>query len=154
MIVKWNELIKWDKRFLELAEHYSKWSKDPSTKVGAVIARGKFQVSQGYNGYPTYVGGDEESDEREVKYGKIIHAEMNAILLGNLLPELYNYTLYTYPMLPCHRCASHVIQAGITCVVAPHTDNERWVESIEKGKEMFEDAGIKVIEVIYNEREN
>jgi len=27
----------WDIRFLDLAKHISIWSKDPSTKVGAVI---------------------------------------------------------------------------------------------------------------------
>lgn len=150
----WNRLWKWDHRFLELAEFYSKWSKDPSTKVGAVIAHGKLQVSQGYNGYPTYVGGDEAEDEREVKYGKIIHAEMNALIFMKNATLFDMLTLYTYPMLPCHRCAPHMIQAGISKIVAPYSDNERWVDSIEKSKEMFDDAGIKVIEVIYNEREN
>ena len=29
----------WDERFLSLAHHVSGWSKDPSTKVGAVIVR-------------------------------------------------------------------------------------------------------------------
>jgi deoxycytidylate deaminase len=30
---------KWDYRFLALAEHISLWSKDPSTRVGAIIIR-------------------------------------------------------------------------------------------------------------------
>lgn len=30
---------KWDERLLGLAEYVSNWSKDPSTKVGAVIAK-------------------------------------------------------------------------------------------------------------------
>lgn len=30
---------KWDQRFLELAKVVSTWSKDPSTKTGAVIVR-------------------------------------------------------------------------------------------------------------------
>ena len=43
----------WDARFLELAHHESRWSKDPSTKVGAVIANDQHQVlSLGYNGFP------------------------------------------------------------------------------------------------------
>lgn len=28
---------KWNRRFVELAKNVSTWSKDPSTKVGAVI---------------------------------------------------------------------------------------------------------------------
>ena len=30
---------KWHNRFMELAEHVAQWSRDPSTKVGAVIVR-------------------------------------------------------------------------------------------------------------------
>jgi len=44
--------IKWALRFLGLASYISKWSKDPSTKVGAVIAQGNRIVSLGYNGFP------------------------------------------------------------------------------------------------------
>ncbi len=28
---------KWDRRFIELAQHIATWSKDPSSRVGAVI---------------------------------------------------------------------------------------------------------------------
>ena len=43
---------KWDERFMEMARLVSSWSKDPSSQVGAVIARGKFVVSVGFNGLP------------------------------------------------------------------------------------------------------
>ena len=44
---------KWKKRYLKLAKEISTWSKDPSTKVGAIIVGSKGQViSQGYNGFP------------------------------------------------------------------------------------------------------
>ena len=44
---------KWDYRFLELCKLVSSWSKDPSTKVGAVIVdQDKRVVSLGYNGFP------------------------------------------------------------------------------------------------------
>jgi dCMP deaminase len=44
---------KWDIRFIELAKHVSTWSKDPSTKVGAIIATEDRRVlSMGYNGFP------------------------------------------------------------------------------------------------------
>jgi deoxycytidylate deaminase len=48
-------MADWDSRFLEMAVLVSKWSKDPSTKVGAVIAKGKFVVSLGFNGHPAGV---------------------------------------------------------------------------------------------------
>ena len=31
------KITDWDLKFLKLAKHISDWSKDPSTKVGAVI---------------------------------------------------------------------------------------------------------------------
>ena len=46
------QLPKWDRRWLELAQYISKWSKDPSTQVGAVIARENKLISLGYNGFP------------------------------------------------------------------------------------------------------
>ena len=35
---------KWDKRFLEIAHQVATWSKDPSTKVGAIIVGDKLQI--------------------------------------------------------------------------------------------------------------
>ena len=44
---------KWKLRFLGLSEYIAQWSKDPSTKVGAVIVRpDKSIVSMGFNGFP------------------------------------------------------------------------------------------------------
>ena len=43
---------KWYKRYLKLAAEVAQWSKDPSTKVGAVVVGSKGQIlSQGYNGF-------------------------------------------------------------------------------------------------------
>jgi len=33
----YDELARWDKKFLDLCGTVEKWSKDPSTQVGAVI---------------------------------------------------------------------------------------------------------------------
>lgn len=41
---------KWDIRFMKRAQELASWSKDPSTKVGAVIVKGKHAVAEGYNG--------------------------------------------------------------------------------------------------------
>ena len=44
---------KWDIRYLELAKQLSTWSKDPSSKIGAVAIGDKGQVlSCGYNDFP------------------------------------------------------------------------------------------------------
>lgn len=138
---------KWDNRFLNIAENISFWSKDPSTKVGAVIADGKKFVSAGYNGFPVGILDDGRLDNREEKYNLIIHGEMNALIFA--ARDLTGLTLYTYPFLPCSRCASMMIQAGIIRVVAPVVPErlrERWEESLKLTRGLFQEAGIDFLE--------
>lgn len=65
---------KWDRRFLELAKQVSTWSKDPSTKVGAVLVNeDKHVVGMGFNGFPVGVADTEERlNNRELKYKMIV----------------------------------------------------------------------------------
>ena len=60
---------KWDIRYLELAKHVSTWSKDPSSKIGAVAVGKEGQVlSQGYNGFPrNIIDSTERYEDREQK---------------------------------------------------------------------------------------
>ena len=46
---------KWDMRFLQLAKLVASWSKDPSTKCGAVIVEPDTHkvYGLGYNGFPS-----------------------------------------------------------------------------------------------------
>ena len=73
---------KWIKRYMMLAAQVSSWSKDPSTKVGAVIVGDKGQIiSQGYNGFPRGVkDSSTRYNDRPLKYKLVVHAEMIAIL--------------------------------------------------------------------------
>jgi dCMP deaminase len=139
---------KWDRRFLELAAFYAQWSKDPSTKVGAVITRGKVQVSQGFNGLPQKVKDlPGRLAIREKKNSMIIHGEMNAILFSG--HDLHGCTLYTFPFAPCNICAPMVVQAGITRVVAPVCMKEEghWMhESLHVTREIFKEAGVELVE--------
>lgn len=135
---------KWDLRMLELAKQISSWSKDPSTKVGCVIMDGNYRVlSLGYNGFPVGVS-DIGLDEREYKYARTVHAEMNAILFAK--GELEGATMYVWPMPPCSRCAGPIIQSGIFRVVSPPA-GERWAESCKIGHEMLDQAGVEIAEV-------
>ena len=94
--------MKWDQRFLELAKLVSTWSKDPSTKVGAVIAHDRKIISVGYNGFPEGVlDTAERYYDRETKYKYMVHAERNALLFANT--SVKGMTLYTYPFMPCIR---------------------------------------------------
>jgi dCMP deaminase len=140
--------VKWDHRFLDLAKLVASWSKDPSTKTGAVITDDNLRVvSVGYNGLAK---GVEDSDlrlnNRELKYAMIVHCERNAIIFAQR--NLDGCTLYTYPFMSCSVCAAMVIQAGIKRVVAPINDNPRWVDSFAMSELMFKEADVQV--VLYN----
>lgn len=147
-------LLKWDRRWLGLARHYASWSIDPSTAVGCVIARGKVEVSQGYNGFPTGIADtDERLQDREQRLALTLHAEHNAILrVGAALVR--GASLYVWPFPPCHRCACDIVQAGIGRVVVPLVEDEepvmyqrrlRWKESLELARGLFREAGIPLI---------
>ena len=138
---------KWDFRFLELAKFISSWSKDPSTRVGAVLTEDKRVVSIGFNGLPQGVEDKEEIlNNRELKYEQVVHGEVNCYIFSGRT-NLKGLTLYTYPFLPCSRCASIFIQAKVDRVVSLELevkDFERWGKSINISKENFHQAGIKV----------
>lgn len=139
------ELMKWDRRFLDLAKFISSWSKDKSTKVGAVIIDDKRRiVSTGYNGLPTSVKDtDERLDDRDLKLKIMVHAEHNAVLFAGRSVE--DCTLYTWPFMPCSNCGSMIIQAGIKRVVAPYSDNPRWAESFKLCEQIFKEADIELV---------
>ena len=141
----------WDRRFIELARHVSSWSKDPSTKVGAVIVGpNRLVVGIGYNGFPRGVLDSEDRlNDREQKYAMVVHAEANAIIMAG--DKAKGSTLYVYPsfVLPpiCNECCKLVIQSGIKEVVGYEPDpNEerakRWQKSIEVSQQMCKEAGV------------
>ena len=139
--------FKWDIRFLDLAKLVSTWSKDPSTKIGAVITDSNNKIiSLGYNGFPKKLADDHRLDDRETKYKMIIHGEMNAILSANR--SLDGCSLYTYPFMPCPRCASMVIQTGINRIISYKNTNERWEEEFKLSLSLFKEAKVEYTEYI------
>ena len=140
-----NRLVlgKWDNRFMELAQHVAQWSKDPNTKVGAVIVdENRCVVSLGFNGFPRGVSDAETNyEDRDIKLSMIVHAEINAILTANR--SVRGLTLYS-SMFTCSECAKMIIQSGIKRVVAPVPKSERWQKSFDISMKMYNDAEIKV----------
>ena len=137
----------WDKRYLELAKLISTWSKDPSTKIGAVVVGDSGQVlAQGYNGFPRGMSDlDELYGDRELKYKRICHAEMNAIYNASRTGvSLYGSTIYVYGLPICHECAKAVIQVGIIRVVMQSMDTDRWGESCNLAQRFFREAGVEI----------
>lgn len=135
---------KWIQRYLRIAREVSKWSKDPSTKVGAVIVGDKGQIiSQGYNGFPRGIADSAARlQDRETKYSLVIHAEMNA-----LLNALYNgesvagATLYVHGLPVCNECAKCIAQAGISKVIYDNDQAKSWSKACSQAAEIFEETG-------------
>jgi|TARA_B110000908_G_scaffold3261_1_gene4374 dCMP deaminase len=148
--VSWDisKTYKWDKRYINLAAHIAKWSKDPSRKIGAVAVGSKGQVlSQGYNGFPRGISDDDNMYQNKVtKYQRVVHAEMNCIYNATYNgTSLDGATLYIHGLPVCSECAKGIIQVGIKRVVTKEIDDsmpERWVESTQLTKQMFEESGV------------
>ena len=142
---------KWDRRYLGLAKYYSQFSKDPSTKVGAVVVNSSNRVvGMGYNGFPPGVEDTEERyNNRELKYKLVVHAEVNALLDAG--ERALGGTLYVWPSfaLPpiCNECCKVAITAGIFLIVGFEADEnderaQRWKESIAVSKMLCDEAGV------------
>jgi len=86
-------------------------------------------------------------ENRDEKYSRVVHAEMNAILFAR--EPVKGYTLYTVPFMPCDRCFVHVAQAGIVRVVSEKMEGEaaeRWEPSFEKVRRYAKEMGIELTE--------
>lgn len=146
-----NRQDRWDRRYVGLAQHVAGWSKDPSTKVGAVLVRPNNSVaSTGFNGFPP---GHDDSPElyadRGYKYQHVVHAEINALnFLGS---PATGFTLYTsFPC--CPDCVERTGKAGVGRIVYPRLDVSgrdaswaaEWRERLEKAQEVAKRYGIEV----------
>lgn len=142
---------KWDRRFLRLAEHVASWSKDPSSQIGAVLVTDDREiVGIGYNGFPRGVGDQEKRYlDRDLKYGLVVHAEINAILNAGHRARgahLYVWPAFGHPNI-CSDCCKAAVNAGIKRLVGLQSDLDperlkRWGPSLERSALMLTEAGI------------
>ncbi len=138
---------KWSRRYMDLAKHIAQWSKDSSTKVGAVlVGRDRRRIAFGYNGFPLGIKDTPERyNDKETKYRLIQHAERNA--MDNATFALDGATL-AVTLFPCSECAKSIIQKGIRRVLTPPLpDREPWATQGRHSLAMFEEAGV-VVEII------
>jgi dCMP deaminase len=141
--------MSWDSKYINLAKEVSTWSKDPSTKVGAVAVGPIGQVlSIGYNGLPRGIEDTEERlNNREIKYSLVVHAEMNCIYNASYIgASLLGASIFVYGLPICNECAKGIIQTGVKRVVMPldNKETDRWKGSIELTSQMFNEAGIEI----------
>lgn len=147
---------RWDRYFLNVALTSATMSKDPSTRVGAVIIGPDREIrSAGFNGLPRGIGDTADRlHNRDMKMELIVHAEHNAILnAARIGVSLKGCTLYlaatddsggVWGGPPCTQCTLAVIQAGIQTVVSYpfKTGPSRWRESIDQARRLLDEAEI------------
>ena len=131
------------------------WSKDPSTKTGAVVIGPDKEIrATGYNGLVRGVDDNiPERMERPTKYDFFEHAERNAIYNACLTgASLKGCTIYC-TLTPCTDCARAIIQTGIKEVVTYEykpKDNDpknTWRDKLNYSAQMFAEAGVKYVEL-------
>jgi dCMP deaminase len=155
---------KWNNHFLEIALLNAKMSKDPSTKVGAIITTREHDfISAGFNGLPRKLKDTEERlNNRELKLKLVVHAEMNSILaaakLGIKLNDCTMYIAATnndgsiWGGPPCSRCLVEILQTGITKIVTYNRKQvpSRWKEDLDFSMSLIDEAKIQYEELEYD----
>ncbi len=139
--------LSWDEYFMGIAIFTSLRSKDPNSKVGAVIVNAENHiVGTGYNGFVAHAdeslfNWEREGEWIETKYPYVVHAEANAIL-NSTTSDLRNCRIYT-TLFPCNECAKHIAQKGITEVVFL-SDKYRGKDFHTASELIFTATGIRV----------
>lgn len=141
-------LSKWDYRWINIAKEVETWSKDPKKKVGCVLVKGKRDIAKGYNGFPEKLSDDlSRLNSPRFKDKVIIHAEKNAIFHAlDFGVSVRGCTAYiTYH--PCARCASMLIEVGISKIVCPSPKgaSDKWKEDFEVSSDILYEAGVLVL---------
>lgn len=140
---------KWAPRMLKLAQEVASWSKDTSTKVGAIITTSDGSpVSWGFNGMA--MGIDDTVDSRHVrptKYKWMCHAERNAM---DLAPRPLDGCVMFVTFFPCSSCTQSIIQRKIKTVVLDSGQHlsklpERWKDDMTVSSEMLIEAGVDIV---------
>ena len=138
-------------QYFQLAEQLANiFSKDPSTKVGAILlADGSYQVlSLGYNGMPRGINEKDPTKwERPRKYKLIEHAERNCIYNAARHGTPLNGSIAIVTLFPCCDCARGLIQSGIKTLVTTKTEEaaKRWGEEWKESAQMLDESGVKTI---------
>ena len=150
---------KWEHHFLRCALIASEMSKDPRTRVGALITtRDGVPVSDGFNGFPRGIADTPERLlDRKIKNVLMVHAEMNAIInaarlgastIGTILYIACNDdTGEVWGGAPCaSECIKHILQAGFLKVVCyPAKTPSTWSCEIAQSIKLMDEAELPLI---------
>lgn len=144
---------KWHHRFMDMADLVATWSKDNSTKVGAVIVGEDKEIrATGFNGIVR--GVDDETParlERPTKYDFFEHAERNAIYNACLYGASLKGCVIYVTTMPCPDCTRAIIQSGIKYLVTrkvifdASTPTGTWRDKLTFSEQMLNEAKVEII---------
>lgn len=145
--------MKWHYRFMELAKLVATWSKDTSTKTGAVIVGPDKEIrATGYNGFVRGVDDEVvERFERPLKYDFFEHAERNAVYNACLCGTQVKGCVLYATHFPCTDCTRAIIQSGIKLVVTnplvidKNTPQNTWRDKVGYSEQMLKEAGVELL---------
>ncbi|CAF0994237.1 unnamed protein product [Adineta ricciae] len=143
----------WDEFFMLKVYLTAKKSKDPRTKIGAVLVRDRRDLISGYNGIPEGVKDLPDRFERPIKYMYFEHAERNAIFTAarhGIRTE--GATIYVQA-LPCVDCARAIIQSGIKKIyvhkqfyaLSTKINREKWIGHDDITMQMFDEVNVELV---------
>lgn len=144
----------WNLRFMRMADlEIAQWSKDHSSKVGAIIIKDREIVTTEFNGIPRGINDDIEArHEKPEKHYWFIHAESNAIInAARQGKSTLGCDLYVN-WFPCHTCAGFIVQAGIKrifCDKEPDLNNLHYGESFKRALKILEEGDVEIIYMNY-----
>jgi dCMP deaminase len=149
----------WSEWFIKQVYLVASKSKDPKTKIGAILVRDDRLISSGYNGICSGVFDSMKTRwERPEKYLWIEHAERNTIYSAAKHGVRTEGAILYTNAIPCADCARAVIQSGIIGIVVHKPYEDLWMSAQkEKGIDrvqweghdkismtMFKEAEIKI----------
>lgn len=156
-----SDVISKAEYYLKLAySHAHSFSHDPHTQIGSVIVDSRgIPISYGTNKltpgmYGIYDTPEEIRNSQAVqkpqKYENIEHAERNSIygiITSSLVQKEQNpcYIMFC-PYFSCVECSRAIINSNIKVVIGHKNvldlTPDRWKQSIQKGRELFDKANV------------
>ncbi len=137
---------RWERFFYDMALKMATRSKDPNTRVGAlIVSADRRWFAPGYNGFPPGIADDERLHSPD-KNKMMTHAEANAI--ANCPWDAKGASIYI-TKFPCAACAGLILSARIARVIAPPWNPEsEWAESHQLAKGMLHEGGVLTPEIV------
>lgn len=147
-------------KYYKLTQYMAKlFSKDPSTKVGALfMCPGTLHIlSMGYNGMPRNIDESKaERWERTLKYKMVEHAERNAIYNAAHSGVSLRDSICVASLCPCSDCARGLIQSGCKMIITRDINDiqgsgispdviKRWSHEWDVSIGMMRESGIEIV---------